>query len=313
VRSDPCNSLDLDVTDGGAVRLATGCARDAGVNFDERAPAGTWSHATIAALPASYYAPQVSLTKGTTSPHVAWFWYSANTSEVRYADFTSVWLSRAVVNDTGGVSATGTGPASATLAYCPSFGLNGGKLVLRAMTATGSTPTNGPLCTNMVGTVDLAFGANELRGVVGGTSVTEFVMTPTGPLTSAVDPASGIYCSMGIDLQGRSHLFYMQANRPRYAVRQGTTWTLESIETGPAVYSSDLAVDRAGNPHVCYLSAVPGFVRYGHKLNGAWVVENVASVTSVSSTSFAGCAIALGPNDEVYVAVGQESGVKLAR
>ena len=81
--------------------------------------------------------------------------------------------------------------------------------------------------------------------------------------------------SMQVDSQGNPHVSYYDAiaDDLRYAVRSGSTWQLEAVEsTGDVGRYSSLALDPTGSPCIAYQDSINNDIRYAwHNLSG-WQV-----------------------------------------
>jgi hypothetical protein len=105
-----------------------------------------------------------------------------------------------------------------------------------------------------------------------------------------VDPeeGSGKFNSMATGPDGRIHLAYANVGAAnagmRYAYWDGATWHLEVVEgmdqtQGHYVgYSTCLAVDEAGDPHITYMDTSSPHVKYAVRNSGRWRVETVDSL-----------------------------------
>ena len=114
-----------------------------------------------------------------------------------------------------------------------------------------------------------------------------------------------------VDLTDRPHLVYRQYDRQllRYAVRSAGARTTEDLDSRFAGSERAIATDSRGRPNVCFFGT-GGVVRYAIKSNGAWSVQDVGMA---DTTGRRGCAIAMGPLDEPYIAIVDRTGVRLAR
>jgi len=80
-------------------------------------------------------------------------------------------------------------------------------------------------------------------------------------------------------------------------------WSPETLEASASIERGDIAVDAAGNPHICFFngSDTPSIstLRYAWRSNGGvWNYETI----STSAHEFAGCSLAVDGNGAVHVA-----------
>ncbi len=326
VSAVPAFALDLDVSDAGVVRLLEGQfgAVDAGrITLDLRATNGTWTR-SVAEVPSSETQfVEVSLAKGSPTVQAAWNFNfpppsgGSMSTALRYGELGTSWSTRTIAQGSypqapNGVSLTQY-QGVPRLAYTLSN-------VLHDVTFSGANFTDvaAPLTSPpSLYEADIAYSpTGELRAVVfdnANSDIRAIVVTGSTWALSAVETASTYNTGsrVAVDGSGLIHMVYRDETRQRlrYASGRGTTWTTQDVENATASFRFDLTVDRAGNPHVCFLNAAPGSLRYGKKSGGTWRVETVTSVVG----PFAGCAIALGPNEEVYIGVADGAGVRLAK
>jgi hypothetical protein len=74
-------------------------------------------------------------------------------------------------------------------------------------------------------------------------------------------------------------------NRIVHAWRDTAAWQFSTVEAGGG-YRPSLALDGSGRPHVSYVMAAPGPLRYAH-YDGSWQVETVRSETSARQSALA--------------------------
>jgi hypothetical protein len=102
---------------------------------------------------------------------------------------------------------------------------------------------------------------------------------------AAVKAASS---SLAMDDSGRAHVAYFTGDRLDYAVRQGSTWTAETVDSSSAKmgHYPSLALDAAGNPQVVYLDWVgEGAVRFARRVSGSWKAETIDQELGISYTT----------------------------
>jgi hypothetical protein len=97
-------------------------------------------------------------------------------------------------------------------------------------------------------------------------------------------PGSGKFNALAIDPRGALHLAYANVASGTYGMRYAFwngKWAKEIVDgpeqnDGDGVgYSTAIALDAEGNPHITYLNEVKGIVKYAHKRNGHWDVQTV--------------------------------------
>jgi len=102
------------------------------------------------------------------------------------------------------------------------------------------------------------------------------------------DGDMGSYASLAIDGAGRAHIAYAHtdgpggwAAGPKYAVRNGNSWTVETLPTYLAhgAYTS-LAVDANGDPHMAF-SGNESDLGYAVKRGSVWTIQKVDDVRDV--------------------------------
>jgi hypothetical protein len=105
--------------------------------------------------------------------------------------------------------------------------------------------------------------------------------------TEAVpDPAGqkGEYTSLALDKFDRPHISYrgnIWTGFPlNYAMKSGTTWIIETVDTSGGGGSTSIAIDSLSNPAIAY-KAVNGHLRYAKKsFGGSWYTETVDTTGS---------------------------------
>ncbi|MEZ5038559.1 MAG: T9SS type A sorting domain-containing protein [Saprospiraceae bacterium] len=82
------------------------------------------------------------------------------------------------------------------------------------------------------------------------------------PHTSSVDPA-----------------MFGSQNSIEYASYDGVSWHREAIGAGPVPYafSTSLALDSQGRPHIVFFDQVNDDLKYAKKVNGQWMIENIST------------------------------------
>jgi hypothetical protein len=99
------------------------------------------------------------------------------------------------------------------------------------------------------------------------------------------EEGSGKFNAMAIDGQGRIHLAYANVGAGnagmRYAYWADGEWHTEVVEgmqetQGHYVgYSTNIAVDKQGNPHLTYMDNSSAFVKYAVRNGGRWQIQAV--------------------------------------
>lgn len=104
---------------------------------------------------------------------------------------------------------------------------------------------------------------------------------------------SGKFNSIAIDAKGTTHIAYGNVSATtaglRYAYGQGKSWKLEIVDDlstnngGVVGHGTILALDKDGDPHVCYMDVSNSRVKYAAKKNGRWNVEVVDRLSGTAS------------------------------
>lgn len=101
---------------------------------------------------------------------------------------------------------------------------------------------------------------------------------------------SGKFNSQAADAQGNVHIAYANVSAGtgglRYALWNGTSWKTEIVEGlqtgGTAVgFSTYLALDSSGMPHVAYSDQIAGLIKYAFRKDGRWTTEVVDRVAGL--------------------------------
>ncbi len=102
---------------------------------------------------------------------------------------------------------------------------------------------------------------------------------------------SGKFNAMAIDPLGHMHISYANVAAgtagARYAYWDGTTWKVEAVEglaenNGQMVgYSSSIALDKNGDPHISYVNESNPLLKYAVRKNGRWQIQTVATMVRV--------------------------------
>ena len=103
---------------------------------------------------------------------------------------------------------------------------------------------------------------------------------------------SGKFNAMDIDAQGHLHLAYANVNAMtagmRYGFFDGKSWSVEVFDGHEqnneqnVGYSTCLALDKDGNPHVSYLNYTKPAVKYAVRKNGRWQTQVVEQLSAIS-------------------------------
>jgi len=119
---------------------------------------------------------------------------------------------------------------------------------------------------------------------------------------------SGKFNALAIDGNSRLHLAYANVNAMtagmRYAFWNGTKWVAEIIEDQNVAnesvgYSTFIAVDSKGNPHIVYANESNPSVKYAFRDGTQWKIETVDTLTKVAYPDRFG--IVLSEEDVPYV------------
>jgi M6 family metalloprotease-like protein len=118
--------------------------------------------------------------------------------------------------------------------------------------------------------------------------------TPQHPwLAMTVDATpqvTGEYASTAIDRFGRTGIAYFDRTNGdlKFALRTGTTWTLETVDaTNSSGWYTSLAFGADGSPRIAYMDGTRTFLRYASKASGAWTREDVADTGCTLPASLA--------------------------
>jgi hypothetical protein len=101
---------------------------------------------------------------------------------------------------------------------------------------------------------------------------------------------SGKFNSQAADAMGNIHIAYANVSAVtaglRYARWDGSTWKTEIVEglqTGgnPVGFSSYIALDNSGDPHIAYSDVSSGLIKYAVRKAGRWTIEVVDRVSAL--------------------------------
>lgn len=101
---------------------------------------------------------------------------------------------------------------------------------------------------------------------------------------------SGKFNALAIDSENHVHLAYANVNAltagMRYGYWDGNSWHVEMIEgleqnTGYVGYSTNIVVDKDGNPHLTYSNYSNPAVKYAVRKNGVWTTQVIDRITAV--------------------------------
>ncbi len=109
--------------------------------------------------------------------------------------------------------------------------------------------------------------------------------------------------SLALDSQDRPHLVYQDAAAERliYAYRAGADWITATVDVGLYVGGQHaLALDRAGNPHICYTAYTGTTVdlRYARLAAGEWQIQTVDAGAPYTGYF---CSLALDGVDQPHI------------
>ena len=99
--------------------------------------------------------------------------------------------------------------------------------------------------------------------------------------TGALDGWSN---AIAVDNSGKVHIaFSGYSGGPlKYALKTGSTWTIQTVDAGSDVGSIAIALDPAGNPHISYRDANAG-LKHAYWTGSAWNIDQIDSEGSWTS------------------------------
>ena len=112
---------------------------------------------------------------------------------------------------------------------------------------------------------------------------------------------AGTKPELSVDSRGTIHIAFMTElfdGEVLHASRAGEGWQVTSLATGYFYGPLDLAIDSRDRPHIAYHDHSFEDLAYAHFDGTAWQVENIPHIGHDGWDS----SIALGPEDEVYLA-----------
>jgi hypothetical protein len=108
-----------------------------------------------------------------------------------------------------------------------------------------------------------------------------------------LDPqeGSGKFNSIAVDAHDEIHIAYANVSAGtaglRYAHTIGGVWRSEVVEgqeenNGESVgFSTCLALDRDGVPHIAYVNESSGLIKYAYRKDGRWTIQSVEQIAAV--------------------------------
>lgn len=83
--------------------------------------------------------------------------------------------------------------------------------------------------------------------------------------------------SIEIDEYSQPHVLYIDPvhQRIRYAIKESTAWTLETVDSGKPYAFVHMTLDGRGSPHVVFNDLEDGTLRYSHRMGGRWDIQTV--------------------------------------
>jgi len=117
----------------------------------------------------------------------------------------------------------------------------------------------------------------------------------TGMTSAIIVDASddaGYHNNLKLDASGNPCISYEArgAGRLKFARWNGSSFTIESLDTIPGIYWEDhltsLALDRSGAPRIAYVGVAYGY-KYASKSGGSWTVSSYAKNSGYPSISLA--------------------------
>lgn len=97
--------------------------------------------------------------------------------------------------------------------------------------------------------------------------------------------------SLIIDASGQPHISYFEGGDGsggnadlglKYAHRTGNGWEIQIIDSD-GIWSSSLALDSGGNPHIAYLDHLNNDLKYAHRAGSTWIIQVVDSQGEVGA------------------------------
>lgn len=115
--------------------------------------------------------------------------------------------------------------------------------------------------------------------------------------TETVDSGDvGWWSAIAVDSSGHIHISYHtdKSSSLKYAYHDGTGWELTIVDSGG--YSTSLALDSNGRPHITHVSAM-NELRYAQYDGSTWLTETIAA----DALWFGSTSLALTPSGGAYV------------
>lgn len=107
--------------------------------------------------------------------------------------------------------------------------------------------------------------------------------------TVAATTIGGNQTSLGLNEEGIPHITWVTNGDVNYAIKTGSSWVLETVDTKSA-WDASLAVDAQGNPHIG-VGHPDGTVTYAVKMGDDWMVEMATDVPQVDNVTFVSLAL----------------------
>lgn len=89
----------------------------------------------------------------------------------------------------------------------------------------------------------------------------------------------GIFASMALDNSGNPRIAYWDNTHDsvRYAAYDGSSWSIQTVDSSHYMCGTSLALDANGNPHLSYYGSVGSqiYLKHAYWTGTAWTIENI--------------------------------------